>query len=74
MVNFTKYQVKEYSNNIILIVKKKDDSFLLPKFKTHSQFKRYEILNFQNFKVFFKLIFFQNECRIWQNSYLLKND
>jgi hypothetical protein len=41
------------------MVKKKDDSNLLPKFKKHSQFKRYGILKIQKFKIFFKIFKFQ---------------
>jgi hypothetical protein len=41
------------------MVKNLDDNNLLPKFKKHSQFKRYGIFNLKKFKVFFKILKFQ---------------
>jgi len=60
VVNFTKDYVKDSYSNIILMVKKRNDNNLLPKFKKHSQFKRYKILNFLKFKIFFKILNFKN--------------
>ncbi len=48
------------------MVKKIDDSNPLPKFKKHSQLKRYEILNFKNFKVFFKIKNFEESFTTWK--------
>jgi hypothetical protein len=45
------------------MVKKLNDSNLLPKFKKHSQLKRYGILKIQKFKVFFKILNFQDETQ-----------
>jgi hypothetical protein len=44
---------------IILMQKFLDDSNLLFKLKKHSQFKIYGILTFKKFKVFFKILDFQ---------------
>jgi hypothetical protein len=41
VVNFTKDQVKDYFNKIILMVKNLDDSNLLPTFKNNLQLKIY---------------------------------
>ncbi len=50
MVNLQKIE-KDYCNNIILTVKKKDDINLLSKFKKHSQLKDVQFF-FQNSKYF----------------------
>ncbi len=42
VLNFIKDLVKDYCNNIKLMIKKLDDNNLLIRFKKHSQFKNME--------------------------------